>query len=145
MKQAASRPEAAIAERRVGLEVGERAEVDAERFERRAHLLHQPDIAHRVAHQPADEEFEAEVVDALLALPPGAAGRFHPAVDDPVAHRVDGRGQPVVRPRDDRVLADRIGQPLEDFIGQGFSGTGARLGFGGIVDDRLLHIAYPES
>ena len=124
--------EAAIAERRVGLEIDEIAEVDIEILQRLPHLLHEADIAHGIAHQPPDEEFEAEVVDALLALPPGAAARFHPAVDDAVADREDGRLQPVVRPRDDRVLPDRIGQLFEDFGLERLSCESARLRRGGV-------------
>ncbi len=138
--------EAAIAQRRVGLEVDEVPEVDIEVLERLLHRLHEPDIAHRVAHEPADQELEAEIVDALVGGPPGFPRTLHPAVHDAVAHRIDRCSQPVVRTRDDRVLADRIGQFFQDLGLDGLDASGAALWRGSIVNDRLLrHVATQVS
>ena len=111
-------PEAAVAERGVGLELGDLVEVDVEQLQRRAHRLGQPEVRDRVAHQPADQELEAEVVDPLLALEVGGAGRVHPVLDGAVAGDQDHRLQPVVRLGDLRVLADAVGQPLDDLAGE---------------------------
>ena len=127
MKQAASRPRPPLPSAASGSSVDQVVEVDVERLQRLAHRFHEAEIAHGVAHQAADQEFEREVVDALVRGPPGLPGRLHPLVDDAVAHGEDGGVQPVIRPRDDRILADRIGQPLEDFglRGRRPSGRGA--------------------
>ena len=115
--------EAAIAEGGVRLEGGDHVEIDAERGEGIAHLVHQFQVGDRVAHQATDEELERQVVDPLLALVVGLAGRFHPAVDDAVAQDEDRCRQPVVRLGDLGILADAIGQPLDDLGGQDL-GTG---------------------
>ena len=55
-------------------------------------------------------------------------------------------GEPVMRARDDRVLADRIDQPFEDFGLEGLSGFGTGFQRRDVVDDRLLrHIAIQIS
>ena len=83
-------------------------------------LFHQAEIGDGIAHQAADEEFQRQIIDALGAGGVGLAGRFHPVVDDAVAHDEDGGGQPVMRLGDLGVLADAIGQALDDFFGQNF-------------------------
>ena len=60
--------EAAIAERRVRLQRGDEVEVDAERRQRLAHVVHQAEIGEGVAHQAADQEFQRQVIDALVAV-----------------------------------------------------------------------------
>jgi hypothetical protein len=60
--------ETAIAECRVGLEPGDDVELDAERGQRLAHRVHQAEIGEGVAHQPADQEFQREVINPLTKL-----------------------------------------------------------------------------
>ena len=60
--------EAAIAERRVGLEPASRVEIDAEVVKRLAHRLDDAEIGHRIAQQPADQEFEREIIDPLAPV-----------------------------------------------------------------------------
>ena len=123
-------PEAAVAERRVGLELGDVVEVDVEQLQRRAHRLGQPEVRHRIAHQPADQELEAEVVDPLVAARIGGARRLHPVLDGAVAGDQHRRLQPVVRLGDLRVLADPVGQPLDDLAGEHLGIGRARAGTG---------------
>ncbi len=135
-------PQTAITQRGVGLTLDKIVDIDVERGERFAHRFHHPDIGHGIAHQPTDQEFEAEVIDALFRRPPGIAARFHPLVDDPVPHSKDRGGKPIGIARDDRVLADRIGQLFQYFVAEGFGISGARLRPGNFVTDWLLrHLA----
>ena len=68
MKQAASRPEAAVAERGVGLELLDPSKSTPSSRERRAAGLGEAEVADGVGQQPADQELEREIVDALLAV-----------------------------------------------------------------------------
>ncbi|MCY1498344.1 hypothetical protein D9M68_323280 [compost metagenome] len=108
----------AIAERRIRLEFGNDIDIDTERSERITHLVHQADIGHGVAHQPADEKFEREIVNALGTGRIGLAGGIHPLVGDAVAGDQDRGRQPVVRLGNLRILADAILQAFEDFDGE---------------------------
>ena len=119
--------EAAVAEGGVGLELGDLVEVDVEQLQRLAHRLEQAEVRDRVAHQPTDQELEAEVVDALVALEIGLAGRVHPVLDRPVAGDEDDGLEPVVGLGDVRVLADAVGQPLDDLAGEGLGLGGTRV------------------
>jgi hypothetical protein len=85
-------------------------------------------IGHRIAQQPPDQEFEAEIIDTLGTSRVRRLGRRHPAFDDVVAHRQDRRGQPVVWPRGLRILADAVDERVEDRIGQRLDG----LLYGGV-------------
>ena len=67
-------PEAAIAQRRVGLQILDLGEVDAEFAQRRLHLVGQPHVRQRIAQQAPDQEFQAEVIDPLAAGIIGAPG-----------------------------------------------------------------------
>ena len=96
--------EAAIAQRRIRLEIDQVTEVDVEILQRFPHRLHHPDIAHRIAHQATDEELEAEVIDPLVRRPPRFAARRHPLIDNAIADGEDRRPQPVMRSRNNRVL-----------------------------------------
>ena len=100
--------EAAIAERRVGLDLFEFGEVDAVELQGLRDLVVALQIGHRVAQQPADQEFEAKIIDALGAGRVRRLGRRHPAFDDIVADGQDRRRKPVVRPRGLGILADAV-------------------------------------
>jgi hypothetical protein len=119
----------AIAERRVGFEGLDHVEIDAEFVEGRLEGGRQLKIAQGIAQQAADEEFEGEIIDALGAGLVGGPRRIHPAVDDPVAQRQDGGGQPVVLLGNDRILADRIGKLFEDFRSMVFESARRGVGF----------------
>ncbi len=73
-------PEAAIAERGVGLAFAQVGEADAEIAERGLEHLQQPHVVQRIGEQAADQEFEAEIVDPLARrhrsspFPPSASG-----------------------------------------------------------------------
>ena len=125
--------EAAVAERRVGLELGDHVEIDVELLQRLAQRLGQAEVPDCVAHQPADQELEAEIIDPLRAAGVGLARRRHPAVDGAVAHDQDRRLQPVVGLGDLGILADPIDQPLHDFLRQGVGVGGARLWLEAVV------------
>ena len=102
--------EAAVAERRVRLDPPEFAQVDAEFMQRFGHRLGDAEIGHRVEKQPADQEFEREVIDAFAPIGVDVRGRAQPAVDDEVAGREGDGEEPVARAGDLRNFADRIGQ-----------------------------------
>ncbi len=76
------------------------------------------EIVQGVAQQPPDQELEAEIIDPLGAGGVRHAGRFHPSIDDIVAHRQDRRGKPVVRAGSFRVLADPVDERIDDRIGE---------------------------
>jgi hypothetical protein len=60
--------ETTIAERGIGLGRSQAVGIDAEIAERRARDVGEAEIAQDVGEQTADQEFEREIVDALLAL-----------------------------------------------------------------------------
>jgi len=134
--------EAAVTEGCIWLQARNDGNIDAERGERVANLFHEAEVRDRIAHQAADEEFEREVVNALVAGRIDLAGRFHPLVDDAVTHDEDGGSQPVMRLGDLRILADAVGQALNDFFGENF-----RLGTagGGGRDGRLRNGVHRQS
>ncbi len=141
MKQAASRPKPAIAERGIGFELlkaGQFEPVLAQRpFERAGEI----EIVHRIAQQPPDQEFEAEVIDPLRALGIGAAGAFHPAVDHLVAQGIDGGHVPVVRLGGAFILADAVVQRGEDQRIDFFGGDGGERWANGCSRRRRLPVA----
>jgi len=101
--------EAAVAERRVGLDLGNglRLEADAgQRRKRIAELVFGADVEHAVGHGAPHEEFHGEVIDALAVLDVVAAHGLHPALDQAFAHHRGGGVEPVAVGGGDRVLAD---------------------------------------
>ena len=111
-------PEPAVAERGVGLDLFQRGEIHAQRRKRLADGVGERQIVERVAQQAADQELEAEIIDPFRPRRVRRLGRGHPAVDDVVTHGQDRRGEPVVRPRRSRVLADAVDQRVEDGVGE---------------------------
>ena len=110
MKQAASRPRPPLPSAASGSIRRRSVEVDAELVERLAHRLGDAEIGQRVEQQPADQELERQIVDALAPVGVDAGGGFEPAVDDDVAGGEGDREKPVARARDLRRLADGVGQ-----------------------------------
>jgi hypothetical protein len=149
-------PKTAVSEGSIGLDAAQRIEIDVELREGDANGFGQAEVADAIEQQSADQELQGEIVDALLALLVGGAGRVHPAVDDAVAHGEGGSGEPVVRARALDVLAHGIGELVEDRLLKGGDlalsrpgafcrpGGGLRLGAGAsllIQHDRILRLA----
>ena len=107
-------PEAAIAERRIRLAFAQFGKPDAEIAECGLEHRQQPHIVQGIAEQPADQEFQAEVIDPLAAGIVALLLRGEPAVHDAVAQRQRRRLVPVVPGRHAGVLADRQPQLGED-------------------------------
>lgn len=120
MKQAASRPQAAVAKRRIGFELGDLLEIDAELVQCFLHLLENAEVGDRIAHEATDKKLEAEIIDALAAGFVGGAGRLHPVLDGPVAGDENGGHQPVMGLGDLRVLADAVAETTDDLAGDVF-------------------------
>ena len=100
-------PEAAIAERGVRLALPEVAEPGAEIADRGLEDFQQAHIVERVEEQPADQEFEREVIDPLAAGVVAVLLRHQPAMHHAVAQRQRGRLVPVLARRHAGFLADR--------------------------------------
>ena len=111
--------QAAIAQGSVGLQLAQAVEIDVELAQGGAHRFHQAEIVEGVVQQPADEEFQRQVVDTLAALEVGGAGGGHPAFHHAVAHRQRGGDEPVAFGGNDGVAADRVGQLGDDAAAQG--------------------------
>ncbi len=125
--------QAAVAQRRVGLELAQPIEVDAQIAQRRAGGLGQAQITERVEEQAADQEFEREVVDTLASVVIGLARSIHPAVDDLVADGKSGGDEPVVFEGVARILADGIGEPFQNRLAKRRDGV-RRRNAGRVVD-----------
>ena len=110
--------EAAIAERRVGLDLAQLVEIDVETGERRAHRLDQPQIGEGVDQQPADQEFQREIIDPATALAVIGAHRGHPVVHREVARGERHGDEPVALAGGVLVLADGIDQLLQHSLAQ---------------------------
>ncbi len=87
---------AAIAERGIGLVLGDVAQVDAEVAQRGVELAHHLHVAERIAEQPPDQELERQVIDALFSRAPRGALGLQPAVHDLIAQRQRRGDVPVV-------------------------------------------------
>ncbi|OPZ04772.1 MAG: hypothetical protein BWZ09_01577 [Alphaproteobacteria bacterium ADurb.BinA305] len=106
--------EAAVAERGVGLELGQAVGVDVEQAQRLAHRAGEFEGEHGVAQAAADEELHRQVIDALDVLRVARPCGLHPALDQVVAHGVGDCVQPVFRQRRLGVLADLVHQLVGD-------------------------------
>ena len=107
-------PEAAVAERRVGLLRQDLVVVDVQVLERGLDQFGHAEVVDRVLEQAPDQEFHRQVVDALAVLAVDALGRLHPAVQQVLADGVGQRHVPVVRHGVIGILADAVNQALED-------------------------------
>ncbi len=106
----------AVAQRRIGLELAQPVEIDAQEVERAAHCRREAQVRHRVGQQASDEEFEREVVNAFAPVAAIHVRRFEPAIDDAVAHRERRRHEPVVVERAAGILAHHVGELREDCV-----------------------------
>ncbi len=110
MKHAARRPRPPLPRRRVGLEQANALYVHAQFGQGFAGDLQQTEVAQAVIQQPADQEFQREVVNPLLDLAIDMARVIHPVLDHVVAGSKGGRFKPVMLKRMVGVLAHRIGE-----------------------------------
>jgi len=99
--------EAAIAECCVRLAFAQIGKPDAKIVERGLEYRQQPHIVQGVGEQPADQEFQAEVIDPLAPLVVALLFRDQPAVHDAVAQRQRRRLVPVAPGCHAGILADR--------------------------------------
>ena len=106
--------EAAIAQRRVGLELAQPVEVDAEVREGGASRVGEPEVAEGVEQHPTGEKLEGKVADAFAALAIRAPGGIHPVPDDVITGGERGRDEPVVLEGVLAVLADGIDELPDD-------------------------------
>ncbi len=90
-------------------------EVDVYAGQRLARHIEQAQIAETVGKQAADEKFQREVIDPLLALTVTLPGTVHPLVDHAVTRGQRHRLEPVMVGGMLGVLADRVGQ-LADHV-----------------------------
>ena len=140
LHEASGKPaKTAIAERSIRLEPGDHIEIDTERSQRLAHIVEKAEVREGVAHQPADEEFQRQIVDALFLLFVGSFCRLDPALDNAVAHDLDRGCQPVVLGSDRGILAEPVGKALQDFCRQGLGIGFTQNGPQEIGDWRLRH------
>ena len=116
--------QAAVAQRRVRLEPAQSVEIDTEHVEGFAHRRREAEIGHRVVQQPADQEFERKIVDALSAFAIRRARRVEPAVDDAVADRQRGGHEPVMIERAAAILAHHVGELADDGVSHVLRRTG---------------------
>jgi hypothetical protein len=121
---------AAVAERGVRFCRAQPVEIDAKVPERGAEDIRQAEIAQHVGEQPADQEFQREIIDALLSLRIARSFAVEPSMDNPVTHR-HGRGyEPVAIGRRPGVLADlkrQLGENRALDLGELFLGESGRL------------------
>ena len=110
--------EAAVAQRRVRLELTQIVELDTEFAQCRSDLIRQAEIAGRVGQKSSDEKLEAQIIDPFAPLLADTARGGDPAVDDLVAQGQGCRGVPVMGAGMLRILADSIEQLFEDAAAQ---------------------------
>ena len=121
MKQAASRPRPPLPSAASGSHLRRSDKRDAEIAERGLEHRQQAHIVQRVGEQPADQEFQAEVIDPLAPGVVALPFRSQPVMHDAVAQRQRRRLVPVVPGGHAGVLADRkpeLGQDRALDLGQ---------------------------
>ena len=112
-------PQAAIAQRGVGLGLAQQVEIGAQHVQGLARGVDQSQVAEHVEQLPADQELQRQVVDALAVALARLAPHIDPFRCDAVAQR-QGRGHvPVMRRGALRLLACGFGQLRRDRRGQG--------------------------
>jgi hypothetical protein len=122
-------PETAIAERRVGLGPLDVGEIDAQVAKRGPGGLDEAEIVHRVRQEPADQEFEREIIDPFVRH--GAGLGPVAGIDDPVAQRERGGGEPIALAGGLGRLAEHVDELGADILAQRHDGIvpGARTRF----------------
>ena len=118
MKHAAKSTEAAVAERRVGLQQADAFKVDAQFGQRFARHVQQTEVAQAVVEQAADEEFQGQVVNALLTFAVDLARMVHPVLDHVITRRQRNGFEPVMVEGVIRVFAHRVGEFGQDGVAE---------------------------
>ncbi len=118
----------AITQRRVRLQRRDNVYIDAQRGKRGLHVVQHFHIGRGIAHQAADQKFQRQIIDPPPFFLIGFLGRRDPGVDHPVADGKDDGVQPVVRLGGGGILADAIGEPLDNLMGQDLGIDPARFG-----------------
>ena len=118
MKQAASRPRPPLPSAASGSSSSICGQINAMVGERGIHLLRQAQVRQRIAQQPANEKFQAQIIDPLGARSVHGAGGCHPPVDHLVAHRQDGRGKPVMGLGGAFILRHAVKQRIQEPVGK---------------------------
>ena len=114
MKQAASRPRPPLPSAASGSHLRSSERPTPRSPSAASNTLQQAHIVQRVGEQPADQEFEREIIDPLAAGVVDLLFRRQPAVHDAVAQRQRRRLVPVVPGGHAGVLADRQRELGED-------------------------------
>ncbi|MDT4847555.1 hypothetical protein FQZ97_816150 [compost metagenome] len=109
-------PEAAVAEGGVGLHLANPLQVHVQLRQGLTRHLQQAEVAQVVDQQAADEEFQRQVIDALLILPVDQVGGLFPAIDHMVAGGQGHGLEPVVVERIARVLAHDVLEFRQDAV-----------------------------
>ena len=120
--------QAAVAERRIRLDLAQPVQIDVQAREGLAHRLDNPEVGQPVEQQAADQELERHVVDALGARPIGTLVGVAPALHDAVADRERGGHVPVALGGARHGLADRVVQLGHNRVAQGFDVARCRGG-----------------
>ncbi len=109
---------AAVAERRVGLQQADAFQVDAQFGQGFARNLQHAEVAQAVVKQAADEEFQREVINPLLAFAVNTARMVHPVVDHLVAGGQGNGFKPVVVEGVVGVFTHRVSEFGQDSIAE---------------------------
>ncbi|MNP01680.1 hypothetical protein D3C76_935040 [compost metagenome] len=110
--------EAAVAQGRIGFQQADALKVDAEFGQGFAGHVEQAEVAQAVVEQPADEEFQGEVINALLTFAVDLPRVVHPVLDH-VIPRGQGNGfEPVVVEGVIRVFTHRVGEFGQDGVAE---------------------------
>ena len=113
-KHAASRPETAIAERRVRLVIEEQLQVEAVLGEKIAANFDDAEVEEIVLERSADQKFERQVVELLGVAAIESRPRREHLFDQHVAHHQRGRAIPVGLRQLDPPLGQREAHVMVD-------------------------------
>ena len=110
--------EAAVAERRVGLQQADALQIDAQFGQRFTSDVEQAEVAQAVVEQAADQELQREVINPLLAFAVDLPGVVHPVFDH-VITRSQGDGfEPVMVEGVIGVFAHGVGEFGQDGVAE---------------------------
>ena len=110
--------QATVAERRVGLQQADALQIHAQLRQRFASDLQHTQVAQAVVEQPANEKFQGQVINALLAFAINTPRVVHPVIDHLVAGGQGNGFEPVMVEGVIRVLAHRVGEFGQDSIAE---------------------------
>ena len=120
IEEAGGKPaEPAIAQGRVHLQLADAVDVELEIGKRLPAFLVEPHVQQAVRKQAAGQELQGKIIDALGIGTVITAHGLHPALDQAFAHGIRGRFEPVAVGCGDRVLAERVDQPVGKGVFEG--------------------------